>query len=120
MIGYINQQGATCVEPAITVYYDMEDNEGAITVGACMGFAGTLNDGEQVKVVTLPAVETMASLIHHGSFSTLSQAYEALFKWIEANGYHASGPNRELNLEYERGGDQSKFVTELQVPVEKN
>ena len=119
VMDYISQQGATCVDPAITLYYDTEYNEHAISVGACMPFEGSLNDSEQVKVVTLPAVETMATVIHHGSFSTMDQAYKAIFKWIEANGYHVSGPNRELNLEYERGGDQSKFVTELQFPVEK-
>jgi effector-binding domain-containing protein len=85
-----------------------------------MSFEGPLNDGEQVKVVELPAVETMASVIHQGTFSTLHQAYNAILKWIEANGYHINGPTRELNLEYERGGDQSKFVTEVQFPVEKH
>jgi len=68
---------------------------------------------------SLHPFETMASVIHHGSFSTLNQAYNAILKWIEANGYHISGPTRELNLEYERGGDQSKFVSEIQFPVEK-
>jgi len=29
------------------------------------------------------------------------------------------GPNRELNLEYEPGGDELKFVTEVQFAVEK-
>src|SRR5258708_5335437 len=77
------------------------------------------HDGEEVQVVELPAVETMASVIHHGSFSTLNQAYNAILNWIETNGYHISGPNRELNLEYEPGGDESKFVTEVQFPVEK-
>ena len=113
---YISQNGATAVEPAITLYYDTSSD---ISIGACMPFSGSLNDGEQVKVVELPAVETMASVIHHGSFSTLGQAYNAISQWIETNGYRVSGPNRELNLEYERGGDQSKFVTEIQFPVEK-
>jgi effector-binding domain-containing protein len=84
-----------------------------------MSFEGEPGDGEEVKVVELPAVETIASVIHHGSFSTMKQAYNAILKWIETNGYHISGPNRELNLEYERGGDESKFVTEIQFPVEK-
>ena len=35
-------------------------------------------------------------------------------KWIKANGYEIAGPNRELNLEYERGGDQTNYVTEIQ------
>jgi DNA-binding transcriptional MerR regulator len=119
VLGYISQHGATPVGPGITVYYNAEFSERDISVGACMSFEGEPGDGEQVKVSSLPAVETMASVIHHGSFSTLKQAYDALLKWIEANGYHISGSNRELNLEYERGGDQSKFVTEVQFPVEK-
>jgi DNA-binding transcriptional MerR regulator len=117
--GYLNQQGATRVGPSMTLYYDTEYRERAIYVGACLAFEGILEDGEQVKVVELPAVETMASVIHHGSFSTLHQAYTTLLMWIEANGYHMSGPNRELNLEYEPGGDESTFVTEIQFPVEK-
>ena len=119
VIGYINQYGATCVEPAITLYYDSEYRDRDINLGACMAFEGELSDSELVKVSELPGVETMASVIHHGSFSTLNQAYNAILKWIESNGYHVSGPTRELNLEYERGGDQAKFVTEIQFPVEK-
>ncbi len=46
-------------------------------------------------------------------------AYNALVSWINANGYHINGPGRELYLQYERGGDQSKYVTELQFPVER-
>jgi len=117
--GHISQQGATPVEPAITLYYNLEFSERDISVAAWVPFEGLLSDGEQVKVGELPAVEMVASVIHHGSFSTLSEAYNAILKWIETNGYAISGPNRELNLEYERGGDQSKFVTEVQFPVEK-
>ena len=119
LFAYISQHGAAPVGPGITLYYDTEYREHDISVGACLSFEGSLGDGEEVKVVELPAVETMASVIHHGSFSTLNQAYNAILKWIETNGYYISGPNRELNLEYEPGGDESKFVTEVQFPVEK-
>jgi effector-binding domain-containing protein len=86
---------------------------------SALSFEGDLHDSEEMKVVELPVVETMASVTHQGSFSTLSQAYNAILKWIEANSYHISGPNRELNLEYEPGGDKSKFVTEVQFPVQR-
>ena len=119
VLGYISQHGATIVGPAITLYHNLGPTELDISVEACMPFDGSLSDNEQVKVSQLPAVETMASVIHHGSFSTMNQAYSVIFTWIEANGYRVSGPNRELNLEYERGGDQSKFVSEIQFPVEK-
>lgn len=120
LLQYMGQHGATIVGPGIAVYYDTEFREHEVSVGACMPFTGPLSDGEQVKVVELPAVETMASVIHRGSFSTMSQAYNAILKWIEASGYHITGPTRELNLEYERGGEQSKYVTEIQFPVEKS
>lgn len=119
VMNYVMQHGATLVGPGITLYYDTEISERDLSVAACMPFGGSLTDSEQVKVITLPVVETMASVIHHGSFSTITQAYNALTKWLEANGYHISGPTRELNLEYDRDGDQSKYVTEIQFPVEK-
>ena len=117
---HIEQNGATIAGPGITVYYDREYSDRDVNVGACFSFTGPLKDGEQVKVSELPAVESMATVIHHGPFSALNQAYNSIFRWIEANGYQISGPNREINLEYERGGDQAKFVTELQVPVKKS
>ncbi|GAC1506175.1 MAG: MerR family transcriptional regulator [Ktedonobacteraceae bacterium] len=116
---HISQHGATSAGPGITLYYDPELREYDVNVGACVPFTGSLNDGEHVRVEELPAVETMACVIHHGSFSMLSQAYNAILTWIESNGYHISGPNREVNLEYESGGDESKFVTEVQFPVKK-
>jgi DNA-binding transcriptional MerR regulator len=119
VMGSITQHGATIVGPGITLYYDLEYREREISVGACLAFEGSLFESEQVKVVELPAVETMASVIHHGSFSTMHQAYNAILPWIESNGYHIRGPNRELNLEFESGGDESTFVTEIQFPVEK-
>ncbi len=117
---YLSQKGVKSVKPAITIYYDQEMSDKDVSVGAAIAYEGSiLPDGEQVKTIELPAVERMASAIHHGSFATLNRAYEEIFKWVETNGYQVTGPIRELNLEYERGGDQSKFVTEIQFPVEK-
>jgi effector-binding domain-containing protein len=117
---YLTQQGAKGLMPGITVYYDKEMTDTDVNVGAALAYEGsTVADGERVKIIEFPAVEKTASVVHHGSFATMHRAYEAVFKWIEANGYQVTGPMRELNLEYERGGDQSKYVTEIQIPVEK-
>jgi len=72
-------------------------------------------------VYDLPAVETMASVVHQGPFNTLSQAYNALMQWIQASGYRICGPNREI---YIKTGeplrqDDPTYVTEGQLPVEK-
>ena len=105
--------------PSITVYYDEEFGEQNIDVGACVYVNNTLVGDGQVEVLDLPGYESVASVIHHGPFVTLPGAYSAVSGWIEANHYQICGPARELNLEYERGGDQSKYVTEVQFPVKK-
>lgn len=116
---FISQHGAAVSGPGIALFYDTEYRDTDIHVSACFPIEGELASSGQAEVHTLPGVETMACAVHHGSFSSLSQAYNAILQWVEANGYQIQGPSREVYLEYERGGDQSKYVTEVQFPVAK-
>ncbi len=63
----------------------------------------------------------MASAIHKGAYNSLNQAYEALARWTEANGYKIVGPNREFYLYCTQPvrQDDDSYVTEIQFPVEK-
>ena len=73
-----------------------------------------------MKVYELPAVETMACVVHHGSYDMLGQAYGDLMTWIEVNGYRIVGPNRDVYLRGpESGGAPTTYVTEVQAPVKK-
>ncbi|MBK5107822.1 MAG: GyrI-like domain-containing protein, partial [Anaerolineales bacterium] len=38
----------------------------------------------------------MATVVHDGPFITIGEAYAAILKWIEANGYKINGPAREI------------------------
>ncbi|HBY94277.1 MAG TPA: hypothetical protein DEP84_09995 [Chloroflexi bacterium] len=96
-----------------------EYREQDLDVEAAIPIQEPVPGDERVRVYALPEAETVASVVHHGPFATLNQAYTALLRWIEANGSRISGPNREIYLHYERGGDQSRHVTEIQFPVEK-
>jgi effector-binding domain-containing protein len=86
-----------------------------------------LPDHPRVKYRELPAAK-VASVIHHGPFETIGQAYEALVRWIETNGYQINGPSREIYLQPaqitpEGECDASQIdpntVTEIQFPIEK-
>ncbi|NIV01263.1 MAG: hypothetical protein GWN55_08085 [Phycisphaerae bacterium] len=46
----------------------------------------------------------------------LTPAYNALGKWIEANGYKIAGPPREL---FHGSPQQGDLTAEIQFPVEK-
>jgi DNA-binding transcriptional MerR regulator/predicted transcriptional regulator YdeE len=68
----------------------------------------------------LPAV-TVASVVHHGPFNRIGEAYTDLLRWVEANNYHACGPTRELfhHVNQLPNRDDSSNVTEIQVPLQK-
>jgi AraC family transcriptional regulator len=79
-----------------------------------------LRGNARVIVHELPGVAAAASAVHTGSYDRISGAYRALTAWTQANGYRASGPNREIYLQgFESGPDPSSYVTELQLPVQQ-
>jgi DNA-binding transcriptional MerR regulator len=75
-----------------------------------------LNEGRALSPVTLPAVETLATTVHHGPWVGLPRAYAALGRWIDQNGYVIAGSGREVF--HAIGWDTpNTTVTELQFPV---
>jgi len=76
----------------------------------------------RVKVRQLPKSE-VAYTVHHGDFSGLPLAKQAVFAWLEKNGYRRSGAICEVYLhhdpQHEPNEDSPRHVTEIQIPVEK-
>lgn len=71
-----------------------------------------------LKCYELPAVETMASIIHVGSLATGGLAYAALSQWIAFNQYEITGAFREIFLVLGAPLDISdSMVMEVQVPI---
>jgi len=102
------------------IWHDDEFKTGDIDGEAVVFLKQALPGSERVKVYELPAAK-VASFVHKGAYNRLSQATEAIGRWIEANGYRIVGPNREIYLycpEPVRQDDES-YVTEIQFPVEK-
>jgi effector-binding domain-containing protein len=116
---YIKQHGGNIVGPDIAVWYDPDyherdpDGEGAIPI------QGALPKSERVKVRELPAVETAVCTVHKGSFSLLTQAYAAIFAWVREHGYHISGPLREVYWQMNPNESPDTYLTEVQLPVNK-
>lgn len=118
IMDYLKVQNRTIAGPATALYHDMEYNETNVLLEATLPIDKAMPETDQIKVKTLPA-DHMASVIHHGPFTELEPAYDAMFHWIEANNYTITGPSRELTLQYDPNGDPKDYVTELQFPVQK-
>ena len=73
-----------------------------------------------MNIYELPAVDKMASIVHHGSFETFEKSFGALAKWIEKNNYSIdrSIPTREIYHKTELDTDNpDEYITEIQIPI---
>ncbi|MCL5773028.1 MAG: GyrI-like domain-containing protein [Firmicutes bacterium] len=76
---------------------------------------------QEVSVKELPS-ELMATIIHHGPYETLSEAYNKILHWIKETGYETTGPFREVYVVCEENQPENNpenYVTEINFPVRK-
>lgn len=115
------KQGIKPVGACLSLYHDEEHKERDWDIEVCEPVAGDVTASVGMNVYELPAAPSMVCAIHHGPFQALNQAYDALTKWIDENGYRISGPIREVYLRPSDNDSQNdpNTVTEIQVPVTK-
>ena len=129
---YLARNAIRPIGPCIALYHDTEYRERDVDIETCEPVPPHANGQAEVSVKTLPAVETMATVLHHGGFENIGQAYGALIAWIESSGYRITGTNREVYLravvdadmlaQYPPEfvtADEAERLTEIQFPVEK-
>ncbi len=104
----------------LVLWYDTEFKEQDVDGAAAFFLRCPVPDSGRMRVHELPAA-TVAAAVHHGSYNTIADAHEAVFTWIEANGYRIVGPDREIYLYNTPPIDLAdpSYVTDIQYPVEK-
>jgi DNA-binding transcriptional MerR regulator len=105
---------------AAAVFHDQEFNEHEVDVEVGVYLKRTVSVLEPLSVRELPGTAA-ASIVHHGAFNGIAEAYLAALHWIEANGYRQTGPAREpfLHVSQPASRDDESNVAEIQIPVEK-
>jgi effector-binding domain-containing protein len=105
---------------AAAIWHDDEYKTSDIDGEGVVFLKQSIPESDRVKIYQLPAA-TMASVIHKGAYNTFNQTYEAIGRWIDANGYMVAGPNREVYLYCTQPvrQDDDSYVTEIQFPVAK-
>jgi DNA-binding transcriptional MerR regulator len=122
LMGHLHQTSARMIGPPMAIYHDKEFKERDWDIEVVMPLGDEIAPSQRVQVYELPGADKMACVVHTGPFATIGEAYDAIAKWIDQNGYHIVGPGRELNLRLpDTLGDQNdpNTVNEIQFPVEK-
>jgi DNA-binding transcriptional MerR regulator len=109
----LEKAGVAIAGPAIA-YYE-ENAEGSVLVHATVPVDIEPDAAHDFAVVDLPAIARAATVVHRGSMDNVLEPWQALGRWIDANGHKSAGYAREVTLEYTE--DPSGWVTELQEPI---
>ncbi|MEA3401786.1 MAG: GyrI-like domain-containing protein [Armatimonadota bacterium] len=114
---FLGASGVQFAGPPLALYHDEEYKESDVDIEVAVPIVGETPEHEHIRTRELPG-GTMAAAVHRGPFEGVHGAYEALMKWIEANGYEIAGPSREVYLtDPDEVADPSQNVTEVQIPV---
>jgi DNA-binding transcriptional MerR regulator len=104
----------------LCLFYDGEYRDGDANFEPCMPIRKLISSNG-ITVHELPAVHCV-TLMHHGPYEDLKDSYAKLLKYVHEKGYKISLPTREV---YVKGpgmifrGNPKKYITEIQLPVEK-
>ncbi len=107
--------------PWLSIYHNDEytehdiDVEMAIPIDQPLPAEPVQYSSAKATIRTLDGNGFMASVVHHGTYDTILQAYFTLLAWIDVNGYSIDGPCRQIYLRWPEG--QVLPVTEIQFPV---
>ncbi len=118
---YLDQQHIQHSEPDMLLLHSRHEWHGdnlAIDVEAAIPLPTALSGNEQITIRTLPGV-SMACTIHTGDDLSLGQAYAALYRWMNDNGYRITDTPRQIYLQHAEHMDPGQYVTEVQFPVAK-
>ena len=121
IISYLEQQHMQAEQPGMILLHsrhEMHEDGFGIDIETAIPVARTLPGNEQINIRTLPGALT-ASTVHTGGDLLLGQAYAALYRWLQNNGYRLMAPPRLIYLQRTKSMDPSQYVTEVQFPVEK-
>jgi len=119
LMGYLSEQGMTKFAYDAAIWHDPGYKESDVDGEAVFSIDRLVPETDRIKVYELQGYDSIACVIHQGSYYTLNNSYTHLLTWIENNGYRVIDPNREFYIQGGAELDNDSYITEIQFPVEK-
>jgi DNA-binding transcriptional MerR regulator len=122
LMTWLSTQQIPVVGPPFAMYGQDEFTDVNIDVEICFPIPDStrdselVQDGETLRVYSLPEAPILLSTMHQGSYDGVSEAYQAVLGHASQNNYHIVGPSREIYLSMPT---DPVVLTEVQYPVIK-
>ncbi len=117
----MEKHGVKCATPGycFSLYHDGEYKEKDIDVEICESVDKIYESKDGITYKQIPSTKA-ACILHKGPYTTIGKSYEAIFSWIERNGYQTADMPRESYIDgcWNKENPED-WLTEIQIPVEK-
>ena len=113
--------GCECAIPeyCFTNYPEPGYKDEDILVEICESVTAAKTERDGLYFRTLPEIEA-ACIFHKGSYSTFSESYGTVLRYIEENGYEIAGAIRESYIDgVWNKDDESQWLAEIHIPNRK-
>ncbi len=124
---YLSHQDVKPAGPGIALYHDerlvhLSSQRGEPDIETALPIAGAVPGNDMITIRQMPKTQ-VAYAVHRGSFAGLLSVKQAVFAWMEVNGYRRAGPICEVYLHFDDNHkadqDSPHHITEIQLPVTK-
>lgn len=105
----------------IAIYHDLEYKETQVDVEVCFVVHSKGKDTYPFVYQELPSVKLMASMMVHGSYEKIDDAYQSFLYWLEEHPhFRVDGLSRQVcHRDHTNESDPNNYITEIQIPVSK-
>lgn len=114
IMSYLQELGEEPVFAPFTAYYNMDMQNLDVEMG--FPVARLLPEKDNMKAREIPAGKVV-SYMYKGPYSQMEQPYTEMAKWIEENGYTATGISYEYYFNSPQEVPESEMLTKIVMPL---
>ena len=116
VFGALTEQGVTDMGHVTCVYHSMDANQMELSAGIEIG--DEVEPAAPIELLELPACDAV-KLDHIGPYEELGRSHEAVWSFVQEQGRQPiSGPIERYITDPEAEPDQSKWLTEIYLPLQ--
>jgi len=114
---YLNELGETPKDAPYTAYYNLDMKNLNVELG--FPVSRIFPEKDDIKAGEIPAGKAVTAM-YNGPYSGMEEPYNEIFKWIEENGYSATGVYYEYYYNSPNEVPESELLTKIIIPVKEN
>lgn len=115
LMAYLSELGEPLAGAPYAAYYNSDMNDMDTEIG--IPVAKPLPENGEINAGSIMPFEKVITATHKGSYSTLSETYDALYKHLADNKFSMIGPHYDFYISDPANIPENEMLTKVVLPV---